>query len=53
MLGTKNKRWDQFDPIVGLYEAKVPNSDPIWENLDMTLGQTWVQINPTMGLNVV
>ena len=30
-----------------------PNSGPIWDYLDMTLGQAWVQINPTMGLNVV
>ena len=30
-----------------------PNSGPIWDYLDMTLGQVWVQINPTMGLNVV
>ena len=29
------------------------NSGPIWDYLDMTLGQAWVQINPTMGLNVV
>ena len=30
-----------------------PNSDPIWDHLDMTLGQTWVQIDPTLGLNEV
>ena len=30
-----------------------PNSGPIWDYLDMTLGQAWVKINPTMGLNVV
>ena len=30
-----------------------PNSHPIWDHLDMTLGQTWVQKKPTMGLIVV
>ena len=30
-----------------------PNSDPIWDLLDMTLGQTWVQIDSTLGLNEV